>query len=94
MLQEIIKMNQHIPVIMLACTSNSLSSGLASPALAGNCQPVFISRRLWPRALELIKFLMEGHYHISTMLQIPHGFCGAHLANPCFAAVPFFLKPR
>jgi hypothetical protein len=31
---------------------------------------------------------------VSPMLQIPRGCCGAHLANPCFEALPFSLKTR
>jgi hypothetical protein len=35
-----------------------------------------------------------GLYHAKTMLQIPHGPCGAHLANPHFATIPFAPAPR
>ena len=32
---------------------------------------------------------LAGRCHASPMLQNPHSLCGAHLANPCFAAIPF-----
>ena len=38
------------------------------------------------------RFPLEGHYNASPVLQILHSLCGAHLANPCFAAVPFSLE--
>ena len=31
---------------------------------------------------KLAKLPPVGHYHASPMLQIPHGLCGAHQANP------------
>jgi hypothetical protein len=48
---------------------------------------------------QLTRFPLVGRYHPSPMIQNPHGLCGAHQANPCFAircfpAVPFSLKPR
>ena len=42
---------------------------------------------------QVSKFPLVGCYHTSTMLQIPHSVCGAHLANPCFAPIPISLEP-
>ena len=42
---------------------------------------------------QLTRFPLVGRYHASPMLQSPHGLCGAHQANPRFAAVPFSLEP-
>jgi hypothetical protein len=42
---------------------------------------------------QLAMFPLEpGRYLANTMLQYSHGLCGAHLANPCFATVPFSLE--
>jgi hypothetical protein len=38
---------------------------------------------------KLDRFPLAGHYHANPMLQVPHSLCGAHLANPCFAAISF-----
>ena len=42
---------------------------------------------------QLARFPLLGYYHASTILQFPHNLCGAHLANPRFAAVPVSLEP-
>jgi hypothetical protein len=42
---------------------------------------------------QLTKLPLAAPYHASPILQIPHGHCGAHVANPCFVSVPFFLEP-
>jgi hypothetical protein len=42
---------------------------------------------------QLTRFPLAGRYHASSMLQSPHGLCGAHQANQCFAAVPLSLEP-
>ena len=46
-----------------------------------------------PKSLHPTKLPLAGCYHASPMLQNPHSLCGAHLANPCFSAIPFSLKP-
>jgi hypothetical protein len=61
-------------------------------------QPALTSWRLSDSELQnlstqLTKFPLACCYHASLMLQNPNGLCGAHLANPCFAAVPFSLEP-
>ena len=38
---------------------------------------------------QLARFPLVGHYHTNPMLQNPHGLCGAHLAKPCFATIPY-----
>ena len=43
---------------------------------------------------QLTQFLQAGCYDANPVLQISHGLCGAHQANPRFAAVPFSLEPR
>ena len=43
---------------------------------------------------QLTRLPLASHYHTSPVLQIPHGLCGAHLANPQFAAIPSSLEPR
>jgi hypothetical protein len=73
--------------------------GLASYALASNGQPVFnlmetLDPELHNLSTQLVRFSLVGHYHTKPMLQIPYSLCGAHLANPLLAAVPFSLEPR
>ena len=41
---------------------------------------------------QFARFSLVGWYHVNRVLQIPHGLCGAHLANPRFATVSF--EPR
>jgi hypothetical protein len=41
---------------------------------------------------QLPKLPLEGLYHTSSILQVPHGLCGAHQVNPCFAIIPFSLE--
>jgi hypothetical protein len=45
-------------------------------------------------SMQLAKFPIAGRYHVSPVLQILHSLCGAHLANTCFATIPFSLEPR
>jgi hypothetical protein len=40
------------------------------------------------------RFPLVGGYHNNPVLQIPQGLCGAHLANPHFAVVPFSPEPK
>ena len=42
---------------------------------------------------QLTKFPLVGGYHANPMLQSPHGLCGTHQANTCFATIPFALEP-
>jgi hypothetical protein len=59
--------------------------------------------RQWPTSFDLIGTLNQNstisppsslgsHWQVITMLQSPLAFCGAHQANPRFAAVPFSLE--
>ena len=41
---------------------------------------------------QLTSLPLVGHYHANPVLQIPHGLCGAHQANPRFAAYLFLLN--
>ena len=91
-------MNLQVPALLRATLCPSGAAWPGHP-LAGNGQPVFISWRLSglepPKCLyPLTKFPLVGRYHANPILQNPHSFCGAHLANPCFDAVPFSLEPR
>ena len=43
---------------------------------------------------QLTRFPLVGHYYVNPILQTPYSLCGAHLANPRFATVPFSLEPR
>jgi hypothetical protein len=73
---------------------------LAGHALAGNGRPVFFFFFSWrliqnsSLSIQLTRFLLASCYHANPVLQIPHGLCGAHLANPHFVDVPSSLEPR
>ena len=86
-------MNQHVPTLVLA----TLCPGsLAGYALAGNGLPVLAHRDSLAQSslnvsTQLTKLTLACRYHANPMLQLPHGFCGTHLANPHFATIPFSL---
>ena len=59
---------------------------------------VLISWRLSDSELQnlstqLADFSLVGQYHASPMLQIPHGLCAAHEANPHYAVDLSILNP-
>jgi hypothetical protein len=47
---------------------------------------------LYNLSTQITRFPQTGHYHANPVLQIVHGLCGAHLANPRFAALPFLNR--
>ena len=42
---------------------------------------------------QLARFPLVGCYHTNPVIQIPHGLCGAYLANSHLAAITFSLEP-
>jgi hypothetical protein len=85
------KKNWHVPGLVQAT--------LFPGDLAGNVRmwflsPVYSDSELHNLSNQLTRFTLASLYHTNPVLQIPHGHCGAHLLNPCFAAIPFSLEPR
>ena len=83
--------------------SNPLGKKLASLPTTALCPSglaghVFISWRLTQNSIISPPSSLGSHWRVTTTpthcFKSPHGLCGAHQANPCFAAIPFSFEPR
>ena len=52
---------------------------------------LYLTETLTQNSTVSLSSLVVSHWQVSTM-PIPHGLCGAHLANPSFATIPFSLE--
>ena len=95
-LWEILKMTE--PACSYTCAANSQFQQPSQPCTGGQWLTCFYlmetDSELHDLSTLLTRFPLVGCYHTNPVLQISHGLCGAHLANPHFAAVAFSLEPR